>query len=58
MVLGSPGVKCTHNATMLPVSSSSRRISETGPLSEWSEEEVIQGEEWYGTHFNSEEVMQ
>ncbi len=58
MVLGAPGVKCAHNATMLPVSSSSLRISATGPLSEWSEEEVIQWEDWYANHFNSEEVVQ
>ena len=58
MVLGAPGVKCAHNATMLPVSSSSLRISATGPLSEWSEEEVIQWEDWYANHLDMPEVVQ
>jgi hypothetical protein len=56
MVLGSPGVKCAHNATMLPLSSDSLRLSTTGSLSEWSDEEVIQWEDWYANHFNAEEV--
>jgi len=58
MVLGAPGVKCTHNATMLPLSENTQRISLTGPLNEWSDEEVIQWEDWYANHFDMPEVIQ
>tara|TARA_B110001452_G_scaffold185362_1_gene155909 strand:- start:5562 stop:6113 length:552 start_codon:yes stop_codon:yes gene_type:complete len=57
MVLGAPGVKCAHNATMLPLSEKTQRISMTGPLNEWSDEEVIQWADWYNDHLNLPEVV-
>jgi hypothetical protein len=43
---------------MLPLSEKTQRIAATGPLNEWSEEEVIQWEEWYANHLDMPEVVQ
>jgi hypothetical protein len=56
MVLGSPGVKCAHNATMLPLTEDTARIASNGPLNDWSDEEIISWEDWYGSNLNTEEV--
>ena len=58
MVLGAPGVKCAHNATMLPLSEKTERLSLAGPLNEWSDEEIIRWEDWYANHLNIPEVVQ
>ena len=56
MVLGSPGVKCAHNATMLPLTEDTARIASNGPLSDWSDEEIIPWGDWYESNLNTEEV--
>ena len=56
MVLGSPGIKTTRNATMLTLESEIDRISPSGPLHQWSDEVVLNWEDWYANEIQVPEV--
>mgnify|MGYP001166708559 FL=1 len=47
MVLGSPGVKTSRNATILSLDKDVNRISSSGPLQQWSDEDVLSWDDWY-----------
>ncbi|MBT61420.1 MAG: hypothetical protein CMA63_07725 [Euryarchaeota archaeon] len=49
LVLGSPGIKYSHNASFKPLKSEIPRLSNQGPLQEWSDEGVIEWADWYHT---------
>jgi hypothetical protein len=56
MVLGSPGIKTTRNATMLTLDGGMDRISPSGPLHQWSDEVVLNWEDWYANEIQVSEV--
>jgi len=47
LVLGSPGIKQAQNSTFGRLSDMDERIEDDGPLSQWSNEEVLGWQEWY-----------
>jgi hypothetical protein len=47
LVLGSPGIKYSHNASLKPVQKKAPRLSNHGPLQEWSDEAIIDWGDWY-----------
>jgi hypothetical protein len=41
---------------MLPLTEDTARIASNGPLSDWSDEEIIPWGDWYESNLNTEEV--
>ncbi|MBT3420692.1 MAG: hypothetical protein HN794_02760 [Euryarchaeota archaeon] len=57
LVLGSPGIKQAQNSTFGRLSDMDERIEDDGPLSQWSNEEVLGWQEWY-KQLNQQKTME
>ncbi|MAV44297.1 MAG: hypothetical protein CMA30_07485 [Euryarchaeota archaeon] len=47
LVLGAPGIKRTRNSTFCTFEEDSERISQSGPLNQWTDEEIVNWKQWY-----------
>jgi len=47
LVLGAPGIKTSRNSTFCTLESNRERISQSGPLNQWSDEEITDWKQWY-----------
>ena len=47
LVLGAPGVKTSRNSAFCALKENESRISQSGSLNQWTDEEVVDWKQWY-----------
>ena len=47
LVLGAPGIKKSRNSEFCVLDEDSEKISQFGPLNQWTDEEIVNWKQWY-----------